>query len=185
MNIRLIAGEFGGRKIDAPDGRKTHPMGERIRNALFNSIGGEIKDAQVLDAFAGTGAIGFEALSRGARHVTFVEKDRIAQKILAKNMETLGVTDRAELIRTTVNNWLDTRDEEFYDVIFVDPPYHDGQLSTVSKLLSLLKPNGLMILSHSGRGEGPNLQNGIVVVDNRSYGNAYLTFFRRVDDDVQ
>lgn len=179
MNIRLIAGEFGGRKIDAPDGRKTHPMGERIRNALFNSIGEEIHGATVLDVFAGTGAVGFEALSRGARRVTFVERDRIAQKILAKNIGILGVEARADLIRTTVNNWLETSDEQHFDIIFADPPYHDEQLSTVSKLFRLLKPNGLMVLSHSGRGEGPNLENGIVVVDNRSYGNAYLTFFRR------
>lgn len=182
VNIRIIAGTFGGRKIEAPymDNHRTHPMGERIRNALFNSIGSEIEGARVLDAFAGTGAVGLEALSRGARQATFVERDKTAQKILAKNIETLGVNNRTIVIRATVANWLKTaRSSEMYDVIFADPPYHDLQLSTVSQLFGLLKPNGLMVLSHSGRGEGPNLENGIVVVDNRSYGNAYLTFFRR------
>jgi 16S rRNA (guanine966-N2)-methyltransferase len=179
MFIRIISGKFGGRKIEAPDNRRTHPMGERVRNAMFNSIGTEIQGAEVLDAFAGTGSVGLEAISRGARSVTFVERDKIAAKILDKNIVLLGASEQSELIRTSVNNWLETKSEGKYDIIFADPPYHDLQLSTVSRLFGLLKPNGLMVLSHTGRGEGPNLENGIVVVDNRSYGNAYLTSFRR------
>ena len=180
--IRVIAGRFGGRKIDAPDfsNSRTKPMGERIRNAMFNKVGSEIDGARVLDVFAGTGSVGLEALSRGAAYVTFVERDKIAQKILAKNIALLGVEDKTEIVRTSVNNWLDTADIENYDIIFADPPYHDPQFSTVSKILGLLKPKGLMVLSSPGRGEGPNLANtGIVVVDNRSYGNAQLTSFRR------
>lgn len=178
MNIRIISGEFGGRKIEAPDTSKTHPMSERIRNALFNSLGEEIRGAEVLDAFAGTGSVGLEALSRGARHVTFVERDRIAQKILAKNITSLSVEDRVAIIRTTVSNWLETSDGGEFDVIFADPPYHDTQFSTVERLFGLLKPGGLMVLSHPGRGEVPT-KTGVVVVDNRSYGNAFLTFYRR------
>ena len=180
-SIRVIAGVYGGRKIDAPDmsNTRTKPMGERIRNALFNRVGSEIKGARVLDAFAGTGSVGFEALSRGASHVTFIERDKIAQKIIANNMVLLGTDDDANLVKSSVNSWLATSEPENYDIIFADPPYHDLQLSTVSKLFGLLKPNGLMVLSWPGRGEGPNLENGIVVVDNRSYGNAQLTSFRR------
>lgn len=179
--IRVIAGKYGGRKIDAPDfsNSRTKPMGERIRNAMFNRIGEEIRGARVLDAFAGTGSVGLEALSRGASFVTFVERDKIAQKILQKNVLSLGAENESEIIRTTVNNWLETAEPEMYDIILADPPYHDLQLSTVSRLFRLLKPKGLMVLSHTGRGEGPNLENGIVVVDNRSYGNATLTSFRR------
>jgi len=180
MNVRIISGTYGGRKIEAPDNNRTHPMGERIRNALFNSIGEEIVGANVLDVFAGTGAVGLEAVSRGARHVTFVEKDRVAQKILAKNITTLNAEEQATVIRTTVSNWLETREDEQFDVIFADPPYHDPQFSTVSKIFGLLKPGGLMVLSHPGRGEVPT-KTGVVVVDNRSYGNSYLTFYRRVN----
>jgi len=179
MNIRLISGMYGGRKIEAPDNSRTHPMSERIRNALFNSLGTSVNNAIVLDAFAGTGAIGLEALSRGARSVTFIEKDRTAQKILAKNITTLGVEGRTSIIRTTVHNWTSSSlgNVEF-DLIFADPPYHDTQFSTVLELFGLLKPGGLMVLSHPGRGEIPT-KTGVVVVDNRSYGNAYLTFYRR------
>lgn len=178
MIVRIIAGEFGGRKIDAPDRTTTHAMGERVRNAMFNSIGDDIVGATVLDAFAGSGSIGIEALSRGAKTATFVEKDRIACKVIAKNLTMLGLEARTKLIRTTVHNWLSTSTKQSYDFIFADPPYTDLQFSTVSELMGLLKPNGLMVLSNPGKGEVP-LQSGIVVVDNRSYGNAYLTSFRR------
>jgi 16S rRNA (guanine966-N2)-methyltransferase len=180
MNIRLISGEFGGRKITAPDTGKTHPMGERIRNAMFNSLGGIVEGAHVLDAFAGTGAVGLEALSRGAHDVTFIERDRTAQKILAKNITSLGVEERAVVVRTTVSNWLETSGKNYYDLIFADPPYNDPQFSTVLRLMDLLKPGGYMVLSHPGRGEGLT-KTGVVVVDNRSYGNAFLTFYRRVE----
>ena len=180
--IRVIAGKYGGRLIDAPDfsNTRTKPMGERIRNALFNHVGGEINNAEVLDVFAGTGSVGFEALSRGAKSVTFVERDKIAQKIIQKNIGTLQVD--AKLIKSPVRSWLRSAEPASFDIIFADPPYHDLQLSTVSELFGLLKPNGLMVLSWTGRGEGPNLKNGIVVVDNRSYGNATLTYFRREEE---
>ena len=181
-HVRVISGRFGGRKIDAPgyDNSRTKPMGERIRNAVFNSIGSEVEGARVLDAFAGTGAVGLEALSRGAAFVTFVERDKIAQKILASNIALLGCENETEIVRTSVSNWLETAEIENYDIIFADPPYHDPQLSTAQRLFALLKTKGLMVLSSPGRGEGPNLAStGIVVVDNRSYGNAQLTSFRR------
>jgi len=178
MNVRIISGVYGGRKIEAPDNSRTHPMSERIRNAIFNSIGSEIKSARVLDAFAGTGAIGLEAVSRGASGAVFIEKDRIAQKILAKNIVSLGAENQTSIARTTVSNWVDTSDAAEFDIIFADPPYHDPQFSTVSKLFGLLKVGGLMVLSHPGRGEEPT-KPGVVVVDNRSYGNAFLTLYRR------
>lgn len=181
MNVRIISGRFGGRKIEAPDTSRTHPMSERVRNALFNSIASDIPGAAMLDAFAGTGAIGLEALSRGAREVTFIERDRIAQKVLASNIAALGVQDHTTIIRTSVSNWLETSRAPTFDLIVADPPYHDTQFSTITRLFGLLKPGALMVLSHPGRGEIPT-KTGVVVVDNRSYGNAFLTFYRR--DDV-
>lgn len=178
MQLRVISGQFGGRRLDAPASRRTHPMGDRVRSALFNSIASHLEGAHVLDAFAGTGALGIEALSRGAESVTFIEKDKVAQNVIAGNIESLGIEKNTKLIRTTVHNWLETAPPEYFDVIFADPPYHDPQFSTASELLGLLKPNGLMVLSHPGKGEVPT-KTGIVVVDNRSYGSANLTFYRR------
>jgi 16S rRNA (guanine966-N2)-methyltransferase len=178
MNVRLISGKYGGRKLDAPNTTRTHPMSERIRNALFNSIGDEIQSARVLDAFAGSGVVGLEALSRGASHVTFVERDKVAQKVLKNNVETLGVESTTDIVKTSVSAWCATYNGDAFDIIFADPPYHDPQFSTVERLFELLKKDGLMVLSHPGRGEEP-AKLGVVVVDNRRYGNAFLTFYRR------
>jgi 16S rRNA (guanine966-N2)-methyltransferase len=177
MNLRIISGTFGGRTISSPDGKKTHPMSERVRNALFNSLGGVVEDAVVLDAFAGTGSLGLEALSRGAQHATFIERDRVAQKVLDENIKLLRIEKNTKLIRASVSSWIDTYDGPKFDLIFVDPPYHDMQLSTVSRLMGLLKPGALMVLSKPGRSESPT-RPGVVVVDNRSYGDATLTYFR-------
>ena len=178
ITIRIISGEFGKRKIEAPEGRVTHPMGDRQRTALFNIIKSELPDAEVLDAFAGTGSLGLESLSHGASSAIFIEKDRIAQNALAKNIATLGVENRAKLVRTTVDKWYENNKTARFDVIFADPPYHDVQLSTVLKLMDLLKPGALMVLSTPDRSE-VLAKTGVVVVDNRSYGNANLTFYRR------
>ncbi|MBM3209885.1 16S rRNA (guanine(966)-N(2))-methyltransferase RsmD [Candidatus Saccharibacteria bacterium] len=182
MHIRLIAGSLKGRRIAAPDNSRTHPMSERIRNAVFNSIGVEVQNARILDAFAGTGAVGFEAISRGAQSVLFIEKDRVAQKILNENIDTLELKN-TKLVRASVAGWCDTYKGEPFDIIFADPPYHDPQFSTVIKLFALLKPGALMVLSHPGKGEVP-IQTGVVVVDNRSYGNAVLTYYRREHEKI-
>jgi 16S rRNA (guanine966-N2)-methyltransferase len=178
MSLRIVGGALGSRKIDTPDTSRTHPMGDRIRSALFNKIMSDVPGAIVLDAFAGSGALGIEALSRGADHATFIERDRIAQKVITKNIQQLGIDERAKLIRASVSAWLETAGDQQFDIIFVDPPYHDMQLSTVLRLMDLLKPGALMVLSHPGRSESPT-KPGVVVVDNRSYGDAALTFYRR------
>lgn len=181
MRVRIIAGEFGGRFIQAPSGSTTHPMGERVRSAMFNSLGVTVRGARVLDAFAGSGAIGLEALSRGAESVVFVERDRVAQRVIAENIGSLGVDEKSIVIKTTISNWLETADVTGeFDIIFADPPYHNPQFSTVSRLMGLLKPGGTMILSHPGIGEVP-IQYKTVVVDSRSYGEAHLTKFLRLE----
>jgi 16S rRNA (guanine966-N2)-methyltransferase len=182
MNIRIISGKFGGRSIKAPDGRTTHPMSERVRSSLFNIINSEIQDAEVLDAFAGTGSLGLEALSRGAKNVTFVERDRKAFRILKENISNLGADDNSTTKQIGLSTWTDVNKDKKFDIIFADPPYDNMQLSTVRGLTSLLKSNGLMILSYPGRSELPLLVNEVVVVDNRSYGDAALAFYRKNSD---
>ena len=177
MKVRLIAGKYGGRIIDGSGTGRTHPMSERIRNAMFNKIGTEVQGARVLDAFAGSGAIGLEALSRGAAHATFIERDKIAAKIIEANLDLVKAGETANLVRASVSSWVDTYKGEPFDLIIADPPYNDVQLSTVFRLLGLLTSNGLMVLSYPGRGEAPTA-NGVVVVDNRSYGTAALAYYR-------
>lgn len=178
MNVRIIAGKFGGRSIQAPDGKVTHPMSDRVRGSLFNIIADILPDAEVLDAFSGTGALGIEALSRGAKNATFIERDRNASLILNENLNTLNINSDARAYKIGLSTWIDKNIDRRFDIILADPPYDDLQLSTVERLGGLLKPNGLMLLSYPGRCEAPNL-NGIVVVDNRSYGTAALAFYRK------
>lgn len=177
MGLRITSGSFGSRRIDTPDTTKTHPMGDRIRTSLFNKIASELPNASVLDAFAGSGALGLEALSRGAQHATFIEKDRIAQKVIAKNIALLGVQDQTKLIRSSISAWLETSGGQAFDIIFADPPYHDLQLGVVAKLTECLKPNALMVLSLPNNTEAPVYQ-GLEQTDMRSYGDATLTFYR-------
>jgi len=181
VKLRIISGQYGGRSIDGSGTTKTHPMGERIRGSLFNIINSELKDAHVLDAFAGSGSLGIEALSRGASTAVFVERDKPAIEVITANISLLKIDPAAtKIVKSTVSSWVDTYKGEGFDVIFADPPYDDPQLSTAMKLIGLLKPNGLMVLSYPGRGEAPTGA-GVVVVDNRSYGTAALVFYRRED----
>lgn len=125
--MRIIAGEFGGRRIAAPDTDATRPMLDRVREAVFSRIDGRLADARVLDLFAGSGSLGLEALSRGASHVRFVERGAEALAALAKNVADLRVADRVRIWRGDAlryESWRDRRtDEPPYDVAFFDPPY--------------------------------------------------------------
>lgn len=178
MNVRIISGQYGGRRLSTPPGQRTHPMSERARNALFNSLGQTVSNASVLDAFAGSGVIGLECLSRGANSLVLVEKDRVAASCIRDNIDLLNAGDKASLVKSPLASWIQSYQGDNFDLIIADPPYHNTQFSTVHKLFGLLKPGGTMILSHPGKGEVP-IQCGIVVVDNRRYGNLCLTFFRR------
>ena len=160
MNIRLISGIFKNHKITAPNSRQTHPMSERARNAIFNTIQAEIPNAEVLDAFAGTGSLGLEAISRGAKKVVFIEKNRLAQKTLAENLKIIEKNENAgeaKIIRSSVSGWMGSSQSQFeigeileipaFDIIFADPPYYDPQFPSIEKLSKRLRSGGILILS--------------------------------------
>ena len=178
MNVRIISGKYGGRTIKAPGRRSTHAMSERIRNALFNSLAGRVADANVLDAFAGSGGVGIEALSRGAKHCMFIERDHAAARIIQGNLERIGAQNEGVVISTTVTNWLSTADPRLFDIIFADPPYFDTQLNTVLRLANLLAEGGLMIVSLPTDQELPAMK-GIKIIDERIYGNAKIIYAAR------
>lgn len=173
MNVRIIAGTFGGRIIEAPGRSSTHAMGERIRNAIFNSLGEDVRGARVLDIFAGSGAIGIEALSRGATHCVFVERDRAAMKIIQKNLEILNTGTKAQAIGKQASSWINQYKGDRFDIIFADPPYHDTQIHTITKLFKLLAPGGRLIVSLPAEQELPAYAT-IEVVSERIYGNAKI-----------
>ena len=127
--MRVIAGELGGRRLQAPRGRATRPTSDRVRESLFAMLG-ELDGERVLDLFAGSGALGIEALSRGAAQAVFVERERAALHALGANLQALGLAPpRAQLLRSDALAALEAarRREETYDLIFIDPPYSQAR----------------------------------------------------------
>jgi 16S rRNA (guanine966-N2)-methyltransferase len=177
MRLRVIAGTLGGRFFESPETTITHPMGERVRGALFNSLG-DITGKTVLEPFAGSGALSFEALSRGAKSALLLERDKRAQLVIQRNIKSLGVAGHAVLVKANCRSWSENNPDVTFDLLLVDPPYHNMQLSTIALLIRHLKQNGLMVLSYQGRGEAPTV-NGVVVVNTRLYGDAALAFYQK------
>lgn len=175
--MRVIAGRLGGRQFDAPKGFKTHPMSDKARGALFNVLG-DIQGLTVLDPFAGSGALGFEAVSRGASRAVAIESDRNAQKVIAGNIRALNVANRVKLISATANAWLQTNPNAVFDLVLCDPPYNDLQPSLLQNLAQRVQPDGLLVLSWPAS-ESPLAFEGFTQLEHRYHGDLSLVFYRK------
>jgi 16S rRNA (guanine966-N2)-methyltransferase len=171
--VRIVAGSRKGARIFAPKGLETRPTSDRVREAAFNLIG-PVDGASVLDLFAGSGAMGLEALSRGAASAVFVESDRDACRTIDRNVEKLRVTG-ARVVQRDVFQALAT-ERRTYDLILCDPPYgFDEDERLAPYLARLLASEGLLVYETTSRRE-PALQ-GLAVRTSRTYGSARLTLF--------
>ena len=175
--MRIIAGKLSGREIKSPKGFATHPMSEKLRGALFNSLG-DVANLRVLDAYSGSGALSFEALSRGADWAQLIDKDFGAVQVAKANAKSLDLEKKTKITKANCASWSDNNPGEKFDLVLCDPPYDKLNLETISKLSKHLNPNGLMVLSFTGRESVPTV-NGVVVVDTREYGDAALAFYRQ------
>jgi len=180
--VRIIAGSFGGRPLVAPRGCATRPTADRVREALF-SILGDVAALDVLDLFAGSGAFGLEALSRGAATATFVESAHPALVALRANVAALAVDDRTTLVATDVDAGLArlARDGRRYGLVFLDPPYAAGVGDmTLGALVTrgLLVPGAWVVLEHSSRDAAPAAPAMLPSRFERTYGAAALSFHR-------
>ena len=171
--MRVVAGELRGRKISAPEGTTTRPTTDMAREAIFNALTSldVIVDAHVLDLFAGSGALGIEALSRGAKHCTFIERDRDALTSLQDNIKKLGLTDRTTVIRADV--LIAATKVSGIDLVMADPPYEfknwQGLLSNITATL---------VVAESNR-EITGL-NGWESLRSKRYGRTHVTYLRRI-----
>ena len=177
--MRIVAGSRKGHRIDAPKGVITRPTGDRVREALF-SIVGPVEGARVLDVFAGSGALGLEALSRGAAGAVFVERERQACNVISRNLEKLRLTGAVVLCQDAVRV---LREEQArghrYDLVLVDAPYEewDRYVQPLADVLpALLEDDGLAVVETSSRVE-PNLP--LDLQTSRRYGSARITVFSR------
>jgi 16S rRNA (guanine966-N2)-methyltransferase len=183
--VRVIAGRYGGRRLKAPRGRTTRPTSDRVREALFSLLG-DVDGATVLDLFAGTGALGIEALSRGAARAVFVERDPAAVRALQANLNALELREpAAEVRRAEALLALRTARErrETYDLLFVDPPYGDaraweGKLSVA--LAPLLAPAGRVVVESDRRMPlALDVRHeGLEIEQERRYGDTSITIHR-------
>ena len=177
--MRIIAGSRKGARIFAPPGRVTRPTGDRVREAAFNLIGpGRVEGSTVLDLFAGSGAMGLEALSRGAVQAVFVESDREACRAINRNLDKLDLTGATVLCQDALRALrADAAAGRRYDLVLVDPPYEmfsSLQTTLISYLPEVLDPQGLLVVE-TAAGDEPELP--LVKRTSRRYGAARLTLF--------
>jgi 16S rRNA (guanine966-N2)-methyltransferase len=172
--MRVIAGRHGGRRLRAPAGEATRPTSDRVREALFSVLAERVDGARVLDLFAGSGALGLEALSRGAASATFVDSSPAALRVIRSNLETLG--EEAEVVRADALRWLGaaSRRSRQYDLAFVDPPYRRAAAlgPALGAALAAVLADGAVVVAESDR-RAP-LELGIPVVDDRRYGDTRI-----------
>ncbi len=180
--MRIGSGSFRGRNIKAPPGRKTRPTSGRLKKSLFDILAPRLALARVLDLFAGAGALGFEALSRGAAWVTFVEKGKAAARTIEDNLVSLGMEEQGEVLRREVSpalTFLAARDDIFH-FIFLDPPYRSDKSTSVLKRIAnspLLAPDGMVILEHHHKTQPEDGCGNLKIQRQVRSGESCLTFF--------
>jgi 16S rRNA (guanine966-N2)-methyltransferase len=177
--MRIIAGYLKGREFKSPHGHKTHPMSDKVRGALFNVLG-DIEGLSFLDAFAGSGALAFEAASRGAQSVTAIDKDRSAHKILEENINELKLNKIVHASKANTGGWSIHNMEKKFDIVILDPPYGGLQTDLLSRLIKRhVKKGGLAVLSCPGSTSAPEFENTSIAAD-KDYGDAQLVFYRKI-----
>lgn len=175
--VRVIAGLYRGRRLRTPAGRNTRPVTDRAKEAVFSSLGPVVSDAEVADLFAGSGSFGIEALSRGARHVVFVESNRSALDVLRGNLSALGIgPDRATVVADDVERFLASPVRSPLQVVFCDPPWdmsssHLGGL--LETLPALLVAPGVVVVSRRAEDEVPDPR-GLRIAHQRRYGDTKI-----------
>jgi 16S rRNA (guanine(966)-N(2))-methyltransferase RsmD len=172
--MRVIAGRHGGRRLRAPAGAATRPTPERVREALFSILGARVEGARVLDLYAGSGALGIEALSRGAASATFVDDAPAALQALQANLDSLH--EEAEVVRADALRWLHgaSRRARQYDLVLLDPPYRRAPAlgPALGAALPAVLAGGALVVAESDR-RAP-LELGIPVIDDRRYGDTRI-----------
>ncbi|NOX62904.1 MAG: 16S rRNA (guanine(966)-N(2))-methyltransferase RsmD [Chloroflexi bacterium] len=184
--MRVIAGTAKGRRLDSAPGERTRPITDRAKEALFNILGASVVGSRMLDLFGGTGAVGIEALSRGAAEVVFVERSGVVLKVLGRNLKQTGLVSRAHVVRGDAFKYLARQDVDPFDYIFVAPPQYRRlwrkALEMIDAHPELLTPSGEVIVQiHPKEFEEVELAR-LKRYDSRRYGSVQLDFYQRTSD---
>jgi 16S rRNA (guanine(966)-N(2))-methyltransferase RsmD len=182
--MRVTGGHAKGITIRTPKGSHVRPTSDKVREALFDTLGVDVADTRVLDLFSGSGALGIEALSRGAEHVTFVEHDPIALRAIAENLARVGLAEKSEIVRLDFRSALRKlgRRERKFHLILADPPYQRNLLENMADAIaqhSITLRETIIVIEHFKKTEPPPAIAGIPLVETRTYGQTALSYFRR------
>lgn len=181
--MRIVGGSARGRVLQAPRGdRVTRPTADRVRESLFNVLGQTLDPVEVLDLYAGTGALSLEALSRGAARATLVERDREALRYIGLNVKALGFTEQVRVMAAPVERALRTLREEGarFPLVFADPPYAQVRLTeTLAGLAEgLLTQDALVVFEHAASEDAPDEVPGFIREDQRAFGDTRISLYR-------
>lgn len=183
--MRVISGSARGLKLTAPAGLDTRPTLDRVKEALFNILASELRGARVLDLFAGSGALGIEALSRGGESAVFVDSSPAAREAILKNLTNSRLRDRAEIAASDALDYL-RRCGKSFDLIFLDPPYSGGLYEEALSLIAremLLSPGGAVVAEWDEAGGEPGFPPDFVREKDRHYGRVRITILRQRGED--
>jgi len=183
--MRVIAGSAKGTKLIAPNGTETRPTVDRIKETIFNIIAPMIYDSAFLDLFSGTGAIGIEALSRGAKYAVFVENNKDCIVIMSKNLDNAKFVDRAQIVNATCESAIRnfTLQNKKFDIIFLDPPYNKNCAEqTIEAIMNggILNDEGLLIVEQATTEPKP-IFNSLEIVKEKKYKTTSVYFLKKLD----
>ncbi|WP_048602540.1 16S rRNA (guanine(966)-N(2))-methyltransferase RsmD [Rubeoparvulum massiliense] len=181
--MRIIAGTYKGRPLESVSGRSTRPTSDKVKGAIFNMLGPYFSAEKVLDLYAGTGALGLEALSRGALHITFIDQDAKAIQTIKKNIQALGVEKSCSVYRNDAQRALLflVQQQVQFDLVFLDPPYQKQRIESDMAILwdhKLLSPFAVIVAEHD---VGTTLQTnvaGLEIWKENTYGDTVVTIYR-------
>jgi len=183
--MRIISGTSKGRKLARPKSMAVRPTSDRVKESIFNILGAEVEGRDVLDLFAGTGSLGIEALSRGAKRALFVEKGRQAVRLIQRNVGECGFSERSEILPREVHRALGILMQrgESFDLILMDPPYERGLIEKTLRKLnasSIYPEDALLVIQHDRREPLPNNLGGWVLSRQRKIGDTLVSFLARI-----
>ncbi len=184
--MRIVSGTAGGLHLKVPKGHKVRPTADQVREAIFNIIVSRfaLEGVAILDLFAGTGALGIEALSRGARSAVFIDASPDSQRLILENLALTSFRRHGRLIRAYANKGIRVVEEQGlrFGGVFLDPPYDEGWVDKVLRLLarsSILEPQAWVVVEHSQKETGAEAYPSLLLTDRRRYGTTGVSFYQR------
>lgn len=175
--MRVVAGRIGGRMFESPSGNRTHPMSDKVRGAMFNTLG-DIVGLTVLDAYAGSGALSIEAISRGAASSLAIDVDKTAFETIIKNIVQLRIDRQIRVIRANVTGWSGNNPDQQFDIVIADPPYDAVNHEALELLIDHVVSGGLFVCSLPPTitlNDLPDCE----LLTSKNYGDATITYFRK------